>query len=144
MKNDDPEKIEHSKNRKNILLILYLLIIVFYYHHMILLVNTTFINNIKLSIRGKGYDIHQWIEIFSEKNYTEILVMFEKINICFLVFSWLNEIILIFITIYKIILIFNYRLIKSIMQILCIIAVQFGLIQIYLSLYCYRFRDVTS
>ena len=144
MNNDDPEKIEHSKARKNILLILYLLIITFYYYHVILLVNTTFINNIKLSIKGKGYDTSQWIELFKEENYTEILEMFEKINICFLVFSWLNKILLVFIIIYKIILIFNYRLIKSIMQLLCITTIQFGIIQIYLSFYCYRFRDVTS
>ena len=97
-----------------------------------------------MSIKGKGYDINQWIEYFAEKNYKDILRRFEKLNIAFLIINWLNEIIMIVIIAYKIFLIINYRLIKSIIQVLCISAIQFGVFQIYLSLYCYRFRDVTS
>ena len=144
MKNDNPEKIEHSKYRKNILLMIYLLIFAIYFHHVILLINSCFINNIKLSIRGKGYDIRQWTDFFSKKSYTEIMDSFEKTNIFFLVFSWLNEILLMFIVIFKIILMFKYRLIKSIIQVMCILSIQFGIVQFYLSLYCYKFRDVTS
>ena len=143
-KRDNPEKIFHSKHRKNFLLIIYLLIMAFIYHLISSLVNSAFLNNTKLSIRGKGYDVHQWIEMFAEKNYKEILLMFEKLNITFLVINWLNGILLLFIIIFKIILIINYRLIKSIIQVLCITAIQLGVFQIYLSVYCYRFRDVTS
>ena len=143
-KKENPEKIFHSKSRINFLLILYLLIISFYYHNLCSMVNSIFINNVKLSIRGKGYDINQWVEDFAGKNYNEIITTFGKLNISFIVFNWLNEIIIIIIVIYKIILIFNYRLLKSIIQVLCITAIQFGIFQIYLSLYCYRFRDVTS
>ena len=143
-KKEDPEKINHLKSRKYSLLILYIHIILFNYCYVIMLVNTSFINNIKLSIRGKGYDINQWLEYFSGKNYNEILQMFEKLNIGFLVFSWLNEILLLFIIIYKIILLFEYRLVKSIIQILCIVSLHGGMFQIYLSLSCYKFRDVTS
>ena len=143
-KDEDPEKIFHSKSRKNLLLIIYFLLIAFNYYHVIMLVNTCFLNNIKLSIRGKGYDVNQWIELFHGKNYNEILRTFEKINIAFLIFSWLNEILLIIIIISKIIFLFNYRLMKSIMQVLCILTLQAGIFQIYLSIYCYKFRDVTS
>ena len=143
-KREDPEKLYHSKSRKRLLLIIYFLIIVLNYHHVVMLVDTSFINNIKLSIRGKGYDINQWVELFSRKNYNEILETFEKVNIFFLIFSWLNQILLIFIIIYNIVLLFNYRFIKSLVQLLCILATQGGIFQIYLSLYCYRFRDVTS
>ena len=141
---EDPEKIFHSKSRKNLLLIIYILLIAFNYHHVVMLVNTCFLNNIKLSIRGKGYDINQWIELFSRKNYNEILKTFEKVNIAFLFFSWLNEVILIIIIIIKIVFLFSYRLMKSIIQVSCILALQGGILQIYLSLYCYKFRDVTS
>ena len=143
-KRDNPEKIFHSKNRKNFLLVIYLLIIAFIYHNILSLVNTAFLNNTKLSIRGKGYDINQWLEYFAEQNYKEILFMFEKLNITFLVINLLNEILLLFIIIFKLFLIINFRLIKSIIQVLCITAIQLGIFQIYLSLYCYRFRDVTS
>ena len=140
----DPEIINQSKKRKALLLFLYLLILVANYYYIITLVNTSFLNNIKLSIRGKGYDIKQWTEYFSDKSYTEILTIFEKVNIFFLIFGWLNWILMIFIIIYKIILICNYRLIKSIIQVLCISLLQAGIFQIYFSLYCYKFRDVTS
>ena len=143
-KKEDPEKIIHSKSRKYSLLLLYLLIILFNYYYVIMLVNTCFINNIKLSIRGKGYDMNQWLEYFAGKNYNEILHMFEKINIIFLVFSWLNEILLLFIIIYKIIILFDYRLAKSLIQVLCLVSIHGGIFQIYLSLSCYKFRDVTS
>ena len=143
-KREDPEKIFHSKTRKHLLLIIYFLLIAVNYHHVVMVVNTAFLNNIKLSIRGKGYDINQWIEFFSGKNYNEILSIFEKINIAFLVFSWLNQILLIFIIIFKIILLFSYRLIRSIMLVFCFLIIQGGIIQIYLSIYCYKFRDVTS
>jgi hypothetical protein len=109
-----------------------------------ILVNTSFLNNIKLSIRGKGYNKMQWSEYFQEKNYLEILHSFEIINIFFLIFGWLNWLIMIFIIIFIIYLFFNFRLIKSIIQILCITSIQAGIFQIYLSIYCYRFRDVTS
>ena len=35
-------------------------------------------------------------------------------------------------------------MIKSILQILCIASFQAGIFQIYLSIYCYKFRDITS
>ena len=143
-KKSDPEKINQSKSRKWIYLFIYLLIIASNYFYVIMLVNTSFLNNIKLSIRGKGYDINEWIEFFKEKNYNEILKMFEKYNIIFLIFGWLNWLLMIFILIYKIILIINYRLIKSIIQVLCIVLIQGGIFQIYLSIYCYKFRDVNS
>ena len=38
----------------------------------------------------------------------------------------------------------NYRLVKSTLQILCLLAIQGGIYQIYLSLHCYVFRDITS
>ena len=140
-KDEDPERIFHSKSRKNLLLIIYFLLIAFNYNYVIMLVNTCFLNNIKLSIRGKGYDVNQWTELFSGKNYNEILKTFEKVNIAFLFFSWLNVILLIIIIISKIIFLFSYRLMKSIMQVLCILALQAGIFQIYLSIYCYKFRD---
>jgi len=143
-KKEDPEKIIHSNTRKNLLLIIYFLIIAFNYYQVVLLVNTSFLNNNKLSIRGKGYDINQWLEFFSGKNYDEILKMFEKTNIGFLIVNWLNQILLLFILIFKMVLIFNYRIGRSIIQILCILAIQAGIVQIYLSIYCYKFRDVTS
>ena len=143
-KREDPEKIFHSKTRKRLLLILYFLIAVLNYHHVVMLVDTSFLNNIKLSIKGKAYDIYQWTEIFSGKNYNEIMDTFEKVNIFFLIFSWSNQILLIFIVIFQVVLLFSYRLVKSLMQLLCILAIQGGIFQIYLSLYCYKFRDVTS
>ena len=143
-KREDPEKIFHSKTRKRLLLILYFLITALNYHHVVMLVDTCFLNNIKLSIKGKAYDIYQWKEIFSGKNYNEIMNTFEKVNIFFLIFSWSNQILLIFIVIFQIVLLFSYRLVKSLMQLLCILAIQGGIFQIYLSLYCYKFRDVTS
>ena len=56
-KREDPEKILNSKTRKYLLLIIYFLIISINYFYVVMLVDTCFINNIKLSIRGKGYDI---------------------------------------------------------------------------------------
>ena len=143
-RNDDPEKTNHSKQKKYLNLFLYLLIIAANYYYVMILVNTSFLNNIKLSIRGKGYNKMQWSEYFQEKNYLEILHSFEIINIFFLIFGWLNWLIMIFIIIFIIYLFFNFRLIKSIIQILCITSIQAGIFQIYLSIYCYRFRDVTS
>ena len=140
----DPEKIIQSKYRKLIHLFIYLLLLGANYFYVILLINTSFLNNIKLSIRGKGYDIKQWSEYFSNKNYNEILKLFEKVNITFLVFGWQNWLLMIFILIYLIILIFNYRLIKSIIQVLCIFSIQAGIFLIYLSIYCYKFKDASS
>ena len=140
----DPERIIQSKQRKLIHLFIYLLLLSANYYYIILFINTSFLNNIKLSIRGKGYDIKQWIEYFSNKNYNEILKSFEKANITFLVFGWLNWLLMIFILVYKIILIFNYRLIKSIVQVLCIFSIQAGIFLIYLSIYCYKFKDASS
>ena len=140
----DPEKIILSKYRKFIQLFIYLLLLAANYYYIILFINTSFLNNIKLSIRGKGYDIKQWVEYFSNKNYNEILSLFEKVNITFLVFGWLNWLLMIFILIYQIILLFNYRLIKSIVQVLCICSIQAGLFLIYLSIYCYKFKDASS
>ena len=140
----DPERIIQSKQRKYLHLFIYLLLLAANYYYVILFINTSFLNNIKLSIRGKGYDIKQWVEYFSNKNYIEILTLFEKINISFLVFGWLNWLLMIFILIYKIILICNYRVIKSITQVLCIFSIQAGIFLIYLSIYCYKFKDASS
>ena len=141
---EDPEKILHSKSRKYLNLFLYLLIIAANYYYVIILVNTSFLNNIKLSIRGKGYNKAQWSEYFKEKKYDEILYSFEIINIFFLIFGWINWLLMIFIIIFIIFLFSNFRLIKSILQILCIASFQAGIFQIYLSIYCYKFRDITS
>ena len=140
----DPEKIIQSKYRKLIHLFIYLLLLGANYYYVILLINTSFLNNIKLSIRGKGYDIKQWVEYFSNKNYNEILELFEKVNITFLVFGWQNWLLMVFILIYLITSIFNYRLIKSIIQALCIFSIQAGVFLIYLSIYCYKFKDASS
>ena len=43
-----------------------------------MLVNTIYLNNTKLSKRGKPYDINQWIEYFSNQNYSEIIDSFEQ------------------------------------------------------------------
>lgn len=141
---DDSEKIIHSHQRKFLNLFLYLLIIAVNYYYVILLVNTSFLNNIKLSIRGKGYNKKQWTEYFKEKNYNQILETFEIVNIFFLIFGWLNLLLMLFIIIFILYLFCNFRLVKSIMQVLCISSMQAGIFQIYLSIYCYKFRDVTS
>ena len=141
---EDPEKIIHSKPKKYLNLFLYLLIIAASYYYVIILVNTSFLNNIKLSIRGKGYNKKQWSEYFQEKNYNEILKSFEIVNIFFLIFGWINWLLMIFIIIFIICLFSDFRLVKSILQILCITSIQAGIFQIYLSIYCFRFRDVTS
>ena len=86
----NPEKINNSKYRKFILLILYLIITVLNYFIVFMLVNTIYLNNTKLSIRGKAYDINQWIELFSNQNYSEIIDSFEHNNLIFLIFAWLN------------------------------------------------------
>ena len=140
----NPEKINNSKYRKFILLILYLIITVLNYFIVFVLVNTIYLNNTKLSIRGKAYDINQWIELFSNQNYSEIIDSFEHNNLIFLIFAWLNYILMLVIFIYQFCLLMNYHLVKSTLQILCFLAIQGGIYQIYLSLHCYVFRDITS
>ena len=140
----NPEKINNSKYRKFILLIIYLIITILNYFIVFMLVNTLYLNNTKLSIKGKAYDINQWIELFSDKNYSEIIQSFEHNNIIFLIFAWLNYILMFVIYIYQFCLLINYQLVKSTLQILCFLAIQGGLYQIYLSLHCFIFRDITS
>ena len=140
----NPEKINNSKYRKFILLIIYLIITILNYFIVFMLVNTLYLNNTKLSIKGKAYDINQWIELFSDKNYSEIIQSFEHNNIIFLIFAWLNYILMFVIFIYQFCLLINYQLVKSTLQILCFLAIQGGLYQIYLSLHCFIFRDITS
>ena len=141
---ENPEKINNSKYRKTIILMLYWCITILNYFVVFMLVNTLYLNNTKLSIKGKAYDINQWSEIFSDKNYSEIIKIFERNNIVFLVFGWLNYLLMLFIYIYQFCLLMNYRLVKSTLQILCLLAIQGGIYQIYLSLHCYVFRDITS
>ena len=142
--NGNPEKINNSKYRKFILLILYLIITILNYFIVFMLVNTIYLNNTKLSIRGKAYDINQWIELFSNQNYSEIIESFEHNNMIFLIFAWLNYILMLVIFIYQFCLLMNYHLVKSTLQILCFLAIQGGIYQIYLSLHCFVFRDITS
>ena len=140
----NPEKINNSKYRKFIILIIYFILTILNYFGVFMLVNTLYLNNTKLSIKGKAYDINQWIELFSNKNYSEIIQSFEKNNIIFLVCGWLNYLLMLFIYVYQFILLINYKLIKSTLQILCFLAIQGGIYQIYLSSHCYVFRDITS
>ena len=140
----NPELILNSKYRKVIKLFLYLIILILNYLLVFMLVNTLYLNNTKLSIRGKAYDIHQWIEIFNKRNYSEIMSIYETSNIVFLVFGWLNYLVMLFIAIYQYYLLSNYRFTKTMLQLLCIFAIEGGIYQIYLSLHCYRFRDITS
>ena len=140
----NPEKINNSKYRKFILLILYLIITILNYFIVFILVNTLYLNNTKLSIKGKAYDINQWIELFSDKNYSEIIHSFEYNNMIFLIFGWLNYLLMFVIFIYQFCLLLNYHLMKSTLQIFCFLAIQGGIYQVYLSLHCYIFRDITS
>lgn len=140
----NPEKIHNSKYRKVSILFLCLIMLLLNYIIVFMLVNTLYLNNTKLSIRGKAYDSNQWIEIFSDKNYSEIMSLFERSNIFFLVCGWLNYLLMLFIAIYQSYLLFSYRYMKSVIKILCFFAFQGGLYQIYLSMHCYRFRDITS
>ena len=140
----NPEKIHNSKYRKVSVLFLCLIMLLLNYIIVFMLVNTLYLNNTKLSIRGKAYDSNQWIELFSDKNYSEIMSLFERSNIFFLVCGWLNYLLMLFIAIYQSYLLFSYRYMKSVIKILCFFAFQGGLYQIYLSMHCYRFRDITS
>ena len=70
--------------------------------------------------------------------------LFESNNIFFLVCGWLNYALMLFISIFLSFLLFNYSFMKSILQILSFFLFQGGLCQIYLSLHCYIFRDITS
>ena len=140
----NPEKIYNSKYRKLTQLFLFLFFLILNYIIVFMLVNTIYLNNSKLSIKGKAYDIKQWIEIFSNKDYSEIMNLFESNNIFFLVCGWLNYALMLFISIFLSFLLFNYSFMKSILQILSFFLFQGGLCQIYLSLHCYIFRDITS
>ena len=140
----NPEKIYNSKYRKANMLFLSLIMLLLNYINVFMLVNTLYLNNTKLSIKGKAYDINQWSEIFSDKNYSEIMSLFERSNIFFLVCGWLNYLLMLFIAVYQSILLFSYRFMRSIIKILCFFAFQGGIYQMYLSMHCYRFRDITS
>ena len=140
----NPEKIYNSKYRKLTQLFIYLFFLCLNYFIVFMVVNTYFLNNSKLSIKGKAYDIKQWIEIFSNKNYSEIMNLFERYNTFFIVCGWLNYVLMLFISIFQSFLLFNYSFMKSILQILSFFEIQGGLCQIYLSLHCYIFRDITS
>ena len=141
---ENPEKIFNSKYRKFILLILYWFLGMANYFLAFMLVNTFYLNNSKLSIKGKAYDVNQWIQIFSDKNYSEIMRLFERSNVFFLTCGWLNWLLMVFIIIYHFCYLFNYRFIRSVLKICCFLAIQGGIYQIYLSLHCYVFRDITS
>ena len=69
---------------------------------------------------------------------------FERNNTFFIVCGWLNYVLMLFISIFQSFLLFNYSFMKSILQILSFFEIQGGLCQIYLSLHCYIFRDITS
>ena len=141
---DDPEKIFQSRQRKNIFLFLYAILISLNYQLVILTENTVFINNIKMNIRGKGYDIRSWMSFFQNKNYSEILGSFQKFNIAYLIFSWLSSILTLFIIIYILYFLKNYRTYKSIIQILCTISIQASFFQIYFGKYCESSIKITS
>ena len=140
----DPEKILQSRRRKNIILFLHVLLLSFNYQIIIVLENTVFINNIKMSIRGKGYNISSWKRSFQTKDYTEILSSFQKINIPFLIFSWLSVALTLFILIYNFYYLKSYRTIKSLIQIICVVLVQASLFQIYFGKYCQNYIKITS
>ena len=140
----NPEKINNSKYRKVIQLILYLIITILNYFVVFMLVNTLYLNNAKLSIKGKAYDFNQWIAYFNDKNYSKILQMYEESNRIFLIFGWINYLLMLFIYLYQCCLLINYRMIKSTLQLLFFLAIQGGICQIYLSAHCYVFRDITS
>ena len=141
---DDPEKIFQSRQRKNIFIFIYALLLSFNYQLIIFCENTVFINNIKMSIRGRGYDELLWINYFQNKNYSEIIKSFEKIHTGYLIFSWLSIILTIFIILYIFYFIKSYRSYKFLIQILCIILIISSLLQIYYGKYCQNLIKITS
>ena len=141
---DDPEKIIQSNHRKNILLLLYVLLLSFYYQFIILIENTAFINNIKMNIRARGYGMVLWMNYFQKKDYSEIIASFQKINITFLVFSWLSVNLNTFIVIFILFYLKSYRIFKSLIQIICLILTQSSLFQISFGIVCQNLIKITS
>ena len=143
-KKDDPEKIFQSRQRKNVFLFLYTLILSFNYQLIILTENTVFINDIKMSIRGRGYNILLWMNYFQNKNYSDIIASFQKIFIAYLVLSWISVTLSLFTIIYIFYFLKNYRTFKSLIQIFCLLIIQSSLFQIYYGKYCQNFIKITS
>ena len=136
-----PEKIEYHKN--GIYLIIYFLLISFGYFFILIIGNTLYKNNVKIDIRGKGYDKNKWKYSFQNKTFKQVIKQFDIINIVFNSFCWISLILILIILIFFISFFRSYQFWKRILQVICIFFGQISFILINISSYCLQFRNIT-
>ena len=140
---ENPEKIEHSIHRNNIYLFIYFLMFALNYYLSLVSGFTIFKNNIKIDIRGKGYDRNKWKYYFKKKTFNQVVKEFDKINLIFISFCWLSITLIITILSFFIYVFNSYQFWKRIIENICLLFGQISFLIINISAYCFNFRHIT-
>ena len=138
-----PQKIEYSIHRNNLYLFIYFLMYALNYYLTLVSGFTIYKNNIKIDIRGKGYDKNKWKYFFQDKTFSQVIKEFDKIYSIFMAFCWLSIILIIIILSFFIYNFASYQFWKRIIQNFSLLFGQTSFFILNISAYCFQFRHIT-
>jgi hypothetical protein len=138
-----PQKIEHSIHRNNLYLFIYFLMFALNFYLILVSGFTLYKNNIKIDIRGKGYDKYKWKYYFQKKTFNQVINEFDKIYSIFMTFCWLSIILIAMILSLFIYYFASYQFWKRIIQNFCFLFGQTSFLIINISSFCFQFRHIS-
>lgn len=141
---DDPEKILQSRERILLYICLYCFMVFFMYFFSIANGLMIYQSNVKMNIRGIGYDKIKWEKKFGDSTFDEII---DKVSfflellggMCFLFSLFLLGII-----IWLLVIIKSYRTWKVIIQFVCVIFFQASFIYVHFGIEGMKLKNITG